>query len=595
VKTIYATAATMAVVIALAAPLPAQNRDVYGVWVRGGKYDLKEFPFKGVEVDAKWSKVEPSDGDFDWKDFDARLEKAATLGLYTFVNIGVGPQSPLWLYDKGIPKVMTEGHDKSGPYPYYLDPRHISYYHRLIEEFGRHIRSLPARVAGRIVFVQVKTGSTGDEAPYKGKPTSAEYEIGKWSPEWDNFRLAAFKKFNTAFQEGPGPVIPLLFNCVLGVSEFAQPSSDGTKSLLDWVSKNVKGGWGHKMGGYGQCYQLNDEAERGLEYLSHLIDPAQGVYEFFSRCEMDQGWQRGINAVNIRQGLYWTCLSALHSGLCIWNLSESSREWCRDNDYWEHARFFNNYAGQTHSSEATGAFCALREGLDSADTEKFPEAAFGPAARDNKERYLAICTARAARGAKMDDLNGVLAGHTKRSTHVGLNDAGWQIFRGNYERFLHQIDADKTSVGWWRVGGDVTTTSPIYGRFARGFDHAADKDVMSFDIKDSFFSGKPLAGACPVTVRVVYYDRGKGQWALRYDAVSNPDKTAVVVTKTDSGQWKEESITLADANFGNRAPNGADLVLINTDAEDDVFHMVELSRHQAGEIPPQVQKMEKRD
>jgi len=102
VKTIYATAATMAVVIALAAPLPAQNRDVYGVWVRGGKYDLKEFPFKGVEVDAKWSKVEPSDGDFDWKDFDARLEKAAALGLYTFVNIGVGPQSPLWLYVSSV-------------------------------------------------------------------------------------------------------------------------------------------------------------------------------------------------------------------------------------------------------------------------------------------------------------------------------------------------------------------------------------------------------------------------------------------------------------------------------------------------------------
>ena len=51
-----------AMLAALAMNLPAQNRDAYGVWVRGGKYDLKEFPFKGVEVDAKWSEVEPSDG-----------------------------------------------------------------------------------------------------------------------------------------------------------------------------------------------------------------------------------------------------------------------------------------------------------------------------------------------------------------------------------------------------------------------------------------------------------------------------------------------------------------------------------------------------
>ncbi|MCX7012843.1 MAG: beta-galactosidase [Candidatus Sumerlaeota bacterium] len=561
------TTSLIALLAVPAAELRAEvNRDAYGIWVRGKNYDLSEFPYRGVEVDPAWADIEPSEGVFDWRDFDAGLEKATDLGFYTFISINVGPMSPMWLYDIGIPKVMTQHRVRTGPYPYYLDPRHVSYYHRLIEEFGRHVRSLPARLTDRIVFVQVKTGSTGDEAPYKGPPSPAQYAITK--EQWDDFRLAAFKEFNAAFQEGPGAVIPLMFNAILD-----------NESLLDWVSKNVKGGWGHKMGGYGQCYQLNDEAERGLDYLPHLLDPAPGEYEFFSRCEMDQGWKGGIFAPNIRMAFYWTGLSALHSGLSMWNLSETAREWCRDNKYWDFAYFFDKYAGQTHSAAAAGAFCALREGLDSADTEKFPEAQFGAADIKNKERYLAICAAYAGRGAKMDDVDGVLAGQVnQRSSQKGLNDAGWMIFRGNYERFLHQIDADTTSVGWWRVGGEVAESTPVYARFARGFDRANGKDAMYFDIKDSFFSGKPLNGAYPMTVRVVYYDKGTGQCSLQYDATDNPKKTAYIVTKTNSGTWKEKIVTLTDANFGNRGPRGADLTLANADAEDDIFHMVEVTR-----------------
>jgi hypothetical protein len=477
--------------------------------------------------------------------------------------------SPAWLYDKGVPKVMTRGHQRSGPYPYYLDPRHISYYHRLIEEFGRHVRTLPARLVDRVVFVQVKTGSTGDEAPYKGTPSPAQYAISK--EQWHEFRLAAFRKFQAAFQKGPGPVIPTLFN---GIASW-----DDTV-LGEWVKANVRGGWGHKQVGTGQCYQLNDEAMRVRDFLPRLIDPPPGLPEFFTRCEMDQTWQKGQNIrLNPAMGFYWTALSALHSGLSVWNLTGSARDWCREHNYWEFAYFFDKYARQTRSLTATGAFCALREGLDASDTEKFPESKFGQASKNNRDRYIAICKAYASRGAKMDDPNGALGGQVnQRVQQKGLNDAGWQIFAGNYERFLHQIDADGTSVGLWRVGGQVTSSTPAYARFARSFDHSTGKDAMYFDIKDSFFSGKPLGGAYPVAVRVVYYDRGSGKWALQYDAVGNPRKTAYVVTKTDSGTWKERTVALSDAYFGNRGPHRADLMLVNMDAEDDVFHMVELAK-----------------
>jgi hypothetical protein len=276
---------------------------------------------------------------------------------------------------------------------------------------------------------------------------------------------------------------------------------------------------------------------------------------------------------------YWTALSSLHSGLGAWHLTSTARDWCHQNNYWEFVEFFNKYAGQTRSPAATGAFCALREGLNAADTRKFPEATYGRAEMKNKDRYIAICNAHATRGAKMDSVEAVLNGQgNQRNTQRGLNDSGWEILDGNYERFLHQIDPDVTSIGWWRVGGAVTPSTPVYARFARGFDHANGKDAMSFDIKDSFFNGKPLNGEYPVTVRVVYYDKGTGKWAMQYDAVGDPRKTAYVVAKTDTGTWKERTVTLNDAHFGNRGLHGADLMLVNMDAEDDIFHMVELTK-----------------
>jgi hypothetical protein len=77
---------------------------------------------------------------------------------------------------------------------------------------------------------------------------------------------------------------------------------------------------------------------------------------------------------------------------------------------------------------------------------------------------------------------------------------------------------------------------------------------------------------------VVYLDQGTGRWALTYDAIDNTEKIAVVVTKANTGRWKEQMITVTDGYFGNRGQNQADLALVNLDDEDDTFHMIELTR-----------------
>jgi len=538
----------------------------FGTWSRGTNPSIQ--PYKGIEGSADWAHVEPESGVFDWSTIDETLKFAAANGLPFICSINVGFSSPEWLYTNGVPKVMTEGHGRSGPYPYYLDPMHVSFYHRLIERFGKHIRTLPADLASRVVSVQVKTGATGDEAPYKGTPTAPQYDIEKDGPAWRDFRLAAFEKYDIAFQHGPGPKIPLLFN---GCGPDKNPVE------WKWIVTHITAGLGHKVGGIGQHYQLQDEATRNRQFKQYFIDPPAGLH-LYNRCEQDQGWKSPRYAVNTRMSFYWTALSALHAGLSRWTITGSARQWCAENHFWEHGRVFNEYARQIFSDRATRAMCVLRDGLDSKDTERFPEAQYGEAIIGNKQRYINICKAFASKGARMDSPAAVTKGQMyQRKTQRGLNDAGWGIFPGNYERFLHQVNANETSVGWWRVGG-ITESSPIYNRFARGFDNASGKNTMYFDIKDSFFSNMPLNGACPVALSVIYYDQGIGKWALKYDAIGNPEKTSLIVTKTGSGIWKEVVVTLNDAYFGNRCPHQSDIMLVSVDSEDDIFHMIELER-----------------
>ena len=97
---------------------------------------------------------------------------------------------------------------------------------------------------------------------------------------------------------------------------------------------------------------------------------------------------------------------------------------------------------------------------------------------------------------------------------------------------------------------------------------------MAFDVHDRLL---PSAGP-PVRITVDYLDRGTGRFALQYDAASDAAKTAFVVTKSNSNAWKTESVVITDWAFANRGPSGADLALVNVDADDDIFHGVEIRR-----------------
>jgi hypothetical protein len=507
----------------------------------------------GAPIVLHWRSLEPAEGEYQFdKLLGERLNLARDNGFYTFAMIWVGPASPQWLYEKGVPRVRTDG--KSWTFPYYFDPTYQQCFFRLVREFGRYVRALPDDLRRRIIFVQACEGSTGDGYCYKGKPLEAKYAISR--QQWGKFRIRSWEVFKEAFQEGDRPAVRLLVN---------DDSSKGEQH--EWLMKNL-GDFGCKQGMFSHGYHISDARDRLARWRAFATEAAKSGRLIFTRGEMDAEWQRsGWSRKNLQQSLYWSALYATHCGLDLWNVPGEA---CLGQTYAPAIRFFNKYAGKRDPATSPAAFCALRRGLDASDTEAFPEARFGKASRRNVDRYVAIAKAFADRGAVQGDPPAATRGGMVNRGRKDYNDVGWGILRGNYERFLTQVEPEKTSVGLWHVG----PACHHFGRFARAFDHKQGKTQMRFRLDPRFFAATAHRSA---RVRVIYLDRGRGTWALKCGG-SGDERMMMTVRCRDSGQWLEKETTVEGARPGDRPTTPFDLALQHVSGDDTAFHMIELER-----------------
>ncbi len=579
-------------VIAISLTIPTANTfaqssvplEAYGVWDRSaGEFDSNNPDYDyllALSSNSEWEEIQPtSSSHFDWSETQSALQLAYDRGQMLYLSINPGPDAPEWVYDNGVPKVTTlNGKDKWPWYPYYLDPEFIIFYHNLIREYGRFLRTQPQHLLEKIAFIHVKTGCTGDEAPYKGTVIDSQYALS--SAEWLDFRLSAFEQFRLAFLEGTEPTIPLLFNSI---------DSSSNPEAWNWVITNIGSGFGFKGSAFVRGHHLSGARTFTEFWKPYTVNP-RGV-ALFSRAEMDQTWKKPFYQLNESLGFYWGAISGLNSGLTIWDVSSSALEQAAINPSIQDTfRFFNKYAGQIYPATSTRAFIVLHEGLDSSDTVKFPVDTYGTATKGNQSRYEAICNdpLYAARGARMDDPYAATRGQVyQRDSQTGYNDAGWEIWPTNYSRFITQIDPDNDSIGLFRIGGNIDTSSPIYSRFARAFENSSGKNAMYFKLEDGFFSSP--AGA--VKINVIYYDDVEGStWQLRYDAGEGNFRTAYTVTCAGSDTWKTESVTLSDAVMLHNGPRGSDFALVNSDSLDDIFHMIEIEAETAAVKPGDVDR-----
>lgn len=530
---------------------------IWGIW-GGENYGGPEWPwYKGAMVTSSWMKLEKSQGVWDFSDLDEKIQKAADRNLYIGIKIYHGERTPAWVYEQGVPAVKSSN---GKTYPYYLDPDFKPLLLNMIHHVAEHVKALPEDVRKRIVVVQAPAGKSGDPQPYQGT-VPKEFRI-QWSssPEWREWNRTVFLEYAKAFADMDSPVSLIV--------KADEEMHDYFQEVMPTV--------GRKVWSTGQGYQGN--SEMNYEWLRKDLVTYNGDHVIRGRGEFDhavrenRSWFVEAPVWN----MYWQCLWMLTYGLDMFNQRTQALD--DPSNYIVAYGFFTDHAGYKSARDSHSAWCALRDGLDYLDTERFPEATFGSIKEgENKKRYAAIVKAMAPFGARNGDPDWTATGlHSYFQNLKALNDVAYNIWPSNYRNFLYQIDADATSQGYWRVG----PKSQPYGRFARGFNQAKGKNSLYFDLDDMFFEGGSINAEYDVTVRIVYYDVGEGSWALKYDAVNDTEKTAMVVHKENTRLWKEKSIILSDGMFANRGPRNADLMLVNTDDQDDIFHMIEITRTQ---------------
>ncbi|MGQ9585540.1 MAG: DNRLRE domain-containing protein, partial [Anaerolineae bacterium] len=151
----------------------------------------------------------------------------------------------------------------------------------------------------------------------------------------------------------------------------------------------------------------------------------------------------------------------------------------------------------------------------------------------------------------------------------------WYPERGNFNFWLYQVDQvpGGTTVPEWQVSSEPE------GYYTRRTDQATGNPYMYFDVDDRYLYG----GQNTVTVTVTYYDSGYDTWELQYDALGNDYKSAGVVTKGNTGQWKKQVWVLTDAEFANGQTGGgthvgSDFRIGCRGDGDDYFHMVDVAK-----------------
>ncbi|TWU38198.1 hypothetical protein [Novipirellula artificiosorum] len=523
-------------------------RQGYGIssWAgwKPGQVSRAECPeLRSVPLILRWSQIEPAPGNYAFDKYLGEPLKAAhDDDLYVTLMIWVRPGTPEWVFDRGVPKVYTDRDvDPLGQkmdrednlHPYYLNPEYKKRFFSLVDAFGAYIKDLAPEYRKRIVFVQSAEGSTGDGQPYKGNPLEEQYVISK--DAWNAYRKETWIRYQKSL-----PDIPVLVN-----------SDANTAEETSWLLENMET-IALKQGMFSHGYHVSDNNQRLKNFETIEAAAKKRGIPVLTRGEMDgEMFVYGWSTRNIPQALYWSGLFATHCRLDIWNIPSMA---LKDEANLPAFRFFNRYAGHLDPATSPRAFCALRDGLDASDFQRFPADTFGgkPGKKRDMQRYLRIAKVYAPQGARMDDPEKAIGGGMLNRKRNGSNDVGWGIWPSNYCRFLTQIDPGSGDIGLWNIDDS------IYGRFARSFDHASGKTQLRFKLDEAFL-------ATTVKVNVTYLDRGTGSWSIGLPGQSGRTH----VQNTDGGVWKTQTIELTDV---------AELVLKHEAGDDTVFHMIAVER-----------------
>jgi hypothetical protein len=531
----------------------------FGIWYWAAydpdKVTKAVYPgLRGVPILLHWADLETTQGSYDWSTTERNMKSAVAEDLYFSIELLAGPMSPDWLYEKGVPEVRTT--EEGWKFPYYFDPLYLESFDQLNQEVIAYLKVLPLKKPRALNTVVLNDGSTGDPYCYKGQPLDSQYDISMEA--WEEFRRENFQSIHDYL--GPEGVerIPLAMVHVLSESQ----------ALVNDLFPNLQY---IKNGLASHGYDIAEDETSVIDIQRSKAfdgDPDLGGTRIRWFGEMDREWLNGWFQQAPVESFWWSAIYALHMGLSRWHIRGDALE---IKEFHFAFDFFNKHAPYIDPSTSPYAFCALREGLDASDTVKFSESKYGTAEGEPLSRVKQIRDEYASYGAVVMDHSVAGAGSMQFRQRANYVDVFYGGVKGNYHRFLYQINPEKESRGWWHVGSNAV--SP-YGRFARSFDSKNGKTAMYFRLDDRFISNKRITHA--VKISITYFDEGDGEWMILYNDPAIGLRKAASVACNDLQTWKKVQVDLSASVLNGGLAKGADFILKYIRGTDTKFHMIEL-------------------
>eukprot|EP01084_Bolivina_argentea_P305488 527748_1 len=544
------------------------NMNRIGIYQQGGVALSPSSVVRGVDFHFGWNDVEPANNVWNFSAIEQTLDEYIVINpnLSIILLPTTGNTAPLWLYAPpiNIPAVYinTTKNESKGPFPYYLNSNYQTYFKRYVKKVYEFI--INSKYYPKHIFVtQVMLGSSGDCCPWHGTPLNSSYDIS--TTQWWNYtQVMSLYFYNIYYNSTPNtvPNLLLLFNF---------DHLNHTEG--DFYTDNCPGSY-RKAGSASHGYQLNTEMEDYM-YLGNLIrNVTQSGIQIRGRGEVDSHDTEG----SWTEAPYWNLFS-----LSQWHLTFGldipgyGSGYLNNVTYKPIFDFFNLFAKYKHTNAnvSIGAFIGLRDGLDSNDTNRFPESIFGNASINNSQRMILIANNMSIYGAKQEDPEHGTGSPMHNRHATALNDVGFGIWRVNYGKFMEQINPMNTSQGRWRIGS-MTDEIQMYGRFGRSFDYKSGKNTMCFVLDKDLWGGLPLKFNINLYFNVTYFDDGNGKWTFGYDAIDNKNKMSVTVKKTDTNKWIIKNFNINDAYFGQRGVMNSDFCLYSNDTTDDIFSFIQV-------------------
>ena len=617
-------------------------KSIWGVW-GGGELtsdQVSQYKFlKGWYIVYQWKKLEPQKDNFDWNYFDSQVKFAADHNLAIGFMIWVGPHSPEWIYNNGVPKVTSQTVKRSGEFPYYLDKTYKDRYYNMIDKVSDHIKKMPPKMRDQIVMWMAAEGSTGDPQPYKGLLNDSRYTISE--QQWFDFKKDVWTHmYNLNKKENPN--VHLLVN----------QANDG--KYFNWLVNNLPGVW-MKAGDISHTYQFNGE-----------LDFYDRMKKLEARTQQDLSASRLRGEITVQGtwfnqneswNMYALLTSSLHFGLDIFNAAPKYLQNPGDTSTFN---FFNFYAGQKVPSESPGAFCVFKDALDAADTRRFPESKYGPVVDPSKQstyaRELERKKMKAIRTGEAEDEDndgedqGAIESNAKnnnlsdqRIQRILQEYAPYGAKRGDFlsdggdnnESGITEEDVRTTNkkgkpinpkrqqkmAQMQRKGGgkDQSTSyqkkreanmvvndigvNLIPGNYyrylsqyspnttSRGYwrigptDQPYGRFARGFDAKNGmtemFFTldkdfYKGSSAKQNATIRIIYLDKGTGTWSLNYSD-GTAKKEAYKVTCGNTGRWIIKSVPVS-AVFAQKLERQCDLSIKYLSGDNTIFNSIEVLR-----------------